>query len=339
MKAMILEKPAPVSTNPLREVQMEAPVPGPGEVLIRVKSCGVCRTDLHTVEGDLNLPRLPVIPGHQVVGEVAELGPGANLFHEGDRVGAAWLNSTCGICRYCSSGKENLCENARFTGFNVNGGYAEMATVPEEYAYSIPEEFPDLQAAPLLCAGIIGYRAFKLSSVKPGQRLGLYGFGASAHVTIQVARHLGCEVYVVSRAGSHLALAEELGAAWVGGSDERPPVKLDASIIFAPAGEIVPAALESLEKGGTLVNAGIHMSDIPSLKYEKHLFYEKVLKSVTANTRDDGRELMELAAKIPVHTTVKPYPLQDANEALNDLKEDRMNGSGVLVVEKSTKIK
>jgi propanol-preferring alcohol dehydrogenase len=332
MRAMILEKPAPVSTNPLREVELDCPVPGPGEILIRVKACGVCRTDLHTIEGELDLPRLPIIPGHQVVGEVASSGPGATLFNEGDRVGAAWLNETCGVCRYCRSGNENLCENARFTGLHVNGGYAQMAAVPEAFAYPLPDDFPDQQAAPLLCAGIIGYRAIKLSSIKPGQRLGLYGFGASAHVTIQVARYWGCEVYVVSRAASHLALAEELGAVWTGGSKESPPVKLDASIIFAPAGEIVPPALEALEKGGTLVNAGIYMSPIPSLDYEKHLFYEKVIRSVTANTREDGRELMSLAARIPIHTKVKPYPLSSANRALNDLKEDRMNGSGVLVM-------
>jgi len=335
MKAMLLEKPALVSTKPLREVELDPPVPGQGEILVRVKACGVCRTDLHTVEGELHLPRLPVIPGHQVVGEVAAFGQGAKLYKEGDRVGAAWLNKTCGECRYCRSGRENLCEAALFTGFHVNGGYAQMVTVPEEYVYPIPEVFPDLQAAPLLCAGIIGFRALKLSSVKPGQRLGLYGFGASAHVTIQVARQWGGEVYVVSRASSHLALAKELGAVWTGGEDERPPVKLDGSIIFAPAGEIVPQALESLEKGGTLVNAGIYMTPIPSLDYERHLFYEKKLRSVTANTREDGRELMELAAEIPVHTTVKPYPLAEANRALSDLKDDRMNGSGVLVVDKS----
>jgi propanol-preferring alcohol dehydrogenase len=330
---MVLEKPAPVSTNPLREVEMEPPVPGPGEILIRVRACGVCRTDLHTVEGELDLPKLPVIPGHQVVGELTASGPGATLYDEGDRVGAAWLNETCGTCRYCRSGMENLCENARFTGFHVNGGYAEMMTVPERFVYPIPEGFPDLQAAPLLCAGIIGFRALRLSSVRPGQRLGLYGFGASAHVTIQVAKHWGCDVYVISRADSHLSLAEELGAVWTGDSGEKPPVKLDASIIFAPAGEIIPEALEALEKGGTLVNAGIFMSPVPTLDYEKHLFYEKVLRSVTANTREDGRALMKLASKIPIHTTVKPYPLEEANKALNDLAQDRMNGSGVLVID------
>lgn len=331
--AMLLEKAAPVSTNPLKEVQLDPPVPGPGEILVRVKACGVCRTDLHTVEGELDLFKLPIIPGHQVVGEVAANGPGATLYREGDRVGAAWLNKTCGVCRYCLSGKENLCESARFTGLHVNGGYAGMTVVPEAFAYPIPAGFPDQQAAPLLCAGIIGFRALKLTSIKPGKRLGLYGFGASAHVTIQIARYWGCEVYVVSRAASHLLLAEELGAVWTGGSEDTPPVKMDASIIFAPAGEIVPAALESLEKGGTLVNAGIYMTPVPSLDYEKHLFYEKVLRSVTANTREDGSELMDLASKIPIHTKVKPYRLTDANRALNDLKEDRMNGSGVLVVD------
>lgn len=333
MRAMILEKPADVLTNPLREVEIPEPVPRSGEILIRVRACGVCRTDLHTVEGELEPRKQPVIPGHQVVGEVISSGPDCSLFKPGDRVGSAWLHWTCGTCRYCSSGKENLCEAALFTGYHVDGGYAEAAVVPEEFAYRIPDGFPDLQAAPLLCAGIIGYRALKRSNIRPGQRLGLYGFGASAHVTIQVAQHWGCEVYVVSRASSHLSLAGELGAVWTGGSDERPPVKLDSSIIFAPAGEIVPPALEALEKGGTLVNAGIYMSPVPPLDYEKHLFYEKNLRSVTANTREDGRELMELAPKIPIQTTVKPYPFFNANKALNDLKADRMNGSGVLVMD------
>jgi len=332
MKALILEKPADVLTNPLKMVEMDRPVPGPEQILVKVKVCGVCRTDLHTVEGELGLPRLPVIPGHQVVGEVEELGPGATLFSIGDRVGAAWLNSTCGACGYCRSGKENLCEAARFTGYHVDGGYAEYAVVPEGFAYLIPEGFPDLQAAPLLCAGIIGYRALKRTCIKKGGRLGIYGFGASAHVTIQVARHWGCEVYVVSRAVSHLALAEELGAVWTGGSGQRPPVRLNASINFTPAGEVVREALESLDKGGSLVNAGIYMSPIPPLDYEKHLFNEKDLRSVTANTREDGRELMELAPRIPIHTTVKPYPFEAANAALNDLKADRMNGSGVLEI-------
>jgi len=332
MKAMILEKAADVSTNPLRPVEMDTPVPGPGQILIRVKVCGVCRTDLHTVEGELELPRLPVIPGHQIVGEVQALGPGVSLFAAGDRVGAAWLNSTCGTCPYCTSGRENLCKDALFTGYHVDGGYAEYAVVPEDFAYPIPEGFPDIQAAPLLCAGIIGYRALKRTQIPKGGRLGIYGFGASAHVTIQVARHWGCEVYVVSRAESHLSLARELGAVWTGGSGERPPVRLDASINFTPAGEVIPEAMESLDKGGVLVNAGIYMSLIPPLDYERHLFYEKDLRSVTANTRLDGRELMDLAPSIPIHTTVKPYPLEAANAALNDLKADRMNGSGVLEI-------
>jgi len=332
MRAMVLDKPADVLTNPLKMVERDRPVPGPGKILVKVKVCGVCRTDLHTVEGELALPRLPIVPGHQIVGEVEALGPGAGLFSVGDRVGAAWLNSTCGVCGYCGSGRENLCEAAQFTGYHVAGGYAEYAVVPEGFAYPIPEGFPDLQAAPLLCAGIIGYRALKRTCIGKGGRLGIYGFGASAHVTIQVARHWGCEVYVVSRAASHLALAEELGAVWAGGSGQRPPVKLNASINFTPAGEVVREALESLDKGGSLVNAGIYMSPIPPLDYEKHLFYEKDLRSVTANTREDGRELMELAHRIPIHTTVKPYPFEAANEALNDLKADRMNGSGVLEI-------
>jgi propanol-preferring alcohol dehydrogenase len=328
---MILNKPAPVGTAPLVLTEMDIPVPGPGEVLVEVSACGVCHTDLHTVEGDLPLPRLPIVPGHQVTGTVKELGVGSGRFQAGDRVGVAWLNMTCGSCAFCRSGKENLCRDAAFTGYDRDGGYAEYVVVPERFAYPLPSGFGDLEAAPLLCAGIIGYRALKLSGVQPGQRLGLYGFGASAHVTIQVAMHLGCEIYVFSRGEGHRDLARELGAVWTGQVPDLPPVKLDASIIFAPAGDLVPLALETLERGGTLVLAGIHMSRVPALDYEEHLYYEKNIVSVTANTRQDGEELLELAARIPVRTTTTIYALHDANQALLDLKEGRVNGAAVLV--------
>jgi propanol-preferring alcohol dehydrogenase len=331
MKAMILNKPAPVGTAPLVLTEMDIPVPGPGEVLVEVSACGVCHTDLHTVEGDLPLPRLPIVPGHQVTGTVKELGVGSGRFQAGDRAGVAWLNMTCGSCAFCRSGKENLCRDAAFTGYDRDGGYAEYVVVPERFAYPLPSGFGDLEAAPLLCAGIIGYRALKLSGVQPGQRLGLYGFGASAHVTIQVAMHLGCEIYVFSRGEGHRDLARELGAVWTGQVPDLPPVKLDASIIFAPAGDLVPLALETLERGGTLVLAGIHMSRVPALDYEEHLYYEKNIVSVTANTRQDGEELLELAARIPVRTTTTVYPLAEANTALLDLKEGRINGAAVLV--------
>ncbi|MDT8395310.1 MAG: zinc-dependent alcohol dehydrogenase family protein [bacterium] len=328
---MLLHKPAPITTAPLVLTEVETPVPGPGEILVKVSACGVCHTDLHTVEGDLPIPSIPVIPGHQVVGTVAAGGAGTSRFKMGDRVGVAWLNMTCGKCDFCVSGRENLCPDALFTGYDRNGGYAESIIVPEQYAYAIPEGFADLEAAPLLCAGIIGYRALRLSGAAPGWRLGLYGFGASAHVTIQVAAHLGCEVYVFSRGEEHRKLAGVLGAVWTGQVPERPGVKLDASIIFAPAGSLVPPALEALERGGTLVLAGIHMSEVPALDYERHLYYEKQIVSVTASTRADGQEFLDLAASIPARTKVRTYPLDEANAALLDLKEGRINGAAVLV--------
>ena len=332
MRAMVLEKTGPVSESSLQDSNLSEPVPGPGEILVQVNACGVCRTDLHTVEGDLALPRLPVIPGHQVVGTVRSLGKGVERFREGDRVGVAWLNGTCGRCRLCLSGMENLCESARFTGFHRDGGYAEVLVVSADFAYSMPAEFPDIQAAPLLCAGIIGYRALKLSGIKPGGRLGLFGFGASAHVAVQIARFWGCDIYAFSRGEGHRRLAENLGAAWTGRTEEKPPVKLDAAVVFAPAGEVVLKALEALDRGGTAALAGIHMSPIPAMDYERHLFYEKTLRSVTAATRVDGQELMDLAPKIPIHTQVETFPLSAANDALVDLKEGRINGAGVLVV-------
>jgi propanol-preferring alcohol dehydrogenase len=275
---------------------------------------------------------MPIIPGHQVVGRVVALGEGASRFAAGDRVGIAWLRRTDGTCRYCTAGRENLCPNAVFTGWMVNGGYAELAAVPEDFAYAIPEGVEPMHAAPLLCAGIIGYRALKRSEIRPGGRLGLYGFGASAHVVIQVARHWGCSIFVATRGDRHQAMAREMGADWVGGAADTPPEKLDAAIIFAPAGEIVPVALEALDRGGTLALAGIYMSQIPPLDYETDLFYEKSVRSVTANTRQDGMELLDLASEIPIRTQTELFPLDAANDALWKLKFDQIKGSAVLVV-------
>lgn len=331
MKACRLKAPAAIETRPL--VLDEAPVPelGPSEVLVRVRCCGVCRTDLHVVEGELPPKKSPVIPGHQIVGTVEKAGPGAVRHKPGDRVGVAWLHHTCGVCEYCRAGKENLCDAAAFTGYTVDGGYAEYATAHEKFAYPIPAAFPDLQAAPLLCAGIIGFRALRLSGIQPGGRLGFYGFGSAAHIAIQVARHWGIEVYASTRDARHRKLALELGARWAGGTLEEPPVKLDSAIIFAPAGEIIPAALKALKKGGTAALAGIHMSPAPPLDYEL-LYQERVLRSVANNTRQDGEEFLRVAAEIPIHTEVEQFPLADANHALNRLKNDAIRGAAVLSV-------
>jgi propanol-preferring alcohol dehydrogenase len=329
---MSLREQGPVESRPLELREREGLRPAPGEILVRVEVCAVCRTDLHVVEGDLELRRPGLVPGHQAVGRVAALGAGARRFRVGDRVGIAWLRQTCGGCRFCARGDENLCLDPRFTGWDADGGYAEEAVVPEAFAHALAEGPSAREIAPLLCAGIIGYRAFRRSRVRPGGRLGLFGFGGSAHIAIQVARHFGCEVYVVSRGGEHRELALELGATWVGGSRERPPRPLDAAILFAPAGELVPPALEALDRGGTLAIAGIHLSDVPRLEYQRHLFQERAVQSVTANTREDARELLELAAAIPIRTRTTPYPLEAANEALGDLKHDRVRGAAVLEI-------
>jgi propanol-preferring alcohol dehydrogenase len=332
MKAMILREPKPVEEKPLELVDVPVPVPGPGQLLVKVSMCGLCHTDLHTVEGDLELPTLPVIPGHQIVGTVAAQGEGVTEPMVGERVGAAWLYETCGSCRFCDAGLENLCENARFTGYHTNGGYAQYAVLPAAYVYSLPEGFGDREAAPLLCAGIIGYRALKLSGIKPGGVLGLYGFGASAHVAIQVAVHWGCTVLVFSRTETHRKHAGALGASWTGTSKQAPPERPNASIVFAPAGEIVLDALQAIEKGGTVALAGITMTEIPALDYDRHLYHEKILRSVTASTRKDGRELIRLAADIPIRTETTPFKLQEANEALWLIKESRISGAGVLEI-------
>jgi propanol-preferring alcohol dehydrogenase len=330
---MRLGRPAPIETGPLALVELPPPEPGPGEVLVRVEVCGVCRTDLHVVEGDLPARRESLTPGHQAVGRVERLGPGVAAPRAGARVGVAWLHRACGVCRFCTRGAENLCLAPRFTGWDVDGGYAELVVAPAGFVYELPEALPAAQAAPLLCAGIIGYRAFRRAKAGAGARLGLFGFGASAHITIQVARHAGCEVYVFSRGGPddpRAALARELGASWVGDSLAAPPAPLDAAILFAPAGALVPVALERLDRGGTLAVAGIHLSDVPALDYQRHLFQERTLTSVTANTRADGRELLRLAAEIPIRTHVRSHPLADANQALEDLKHDRVRGAAVL---------
>jgi propanol-preferring alcohol dehydrogenase len=318
--------------TPLRLAALPDPVPGAGQVLIRVSVCGICRTDLHVIDGELAAPNLPLVPGHQVVGTVAALGPGAKRFAVGRRVGVPWLGWTCGRCEFCLSGRENLCDNARYTGYQIDGGFAEFCAADERFCFAIPEGYPDLEAAPLLCAGLIGYRSLRLAG--DGRRLGFYGFGAAAHILIQVARHQGRKVFAFSRPGDKAGqkFAMEMGAAWAGGSDEKPPEPLDAAIIFAPVGDLVPVALRAVAKGGTVVCAGIHMSDIPAFPYSI-LWEERVLRSVANLTREDGEEFLALAPKVPVRTIAHPYPLEKANDALADLRAGRFTGSAVLVVD------
>jgi propanol-preferring alcohol dehydrogenase len=330
MKAMQMKRFAPIEDNPLELVDIPISKPDPEEILIRVHVCGVCHTDLHTVEGELPEVRLPVIPGHQVVGEVVGRGEKALRFKEEDRIGVAWLHSACGRCRYCRQGRENLCENARFTGYHADGGYAEYMVIPEKFAYFLPEIFSDEEASPLLCAGIIGYRALRLCEIQPGQRLGLYGFGASAHVAIQIAIHWGCEVYVFSRSEAHRDHAHSLGAVWIGTSQDDPPEKLDSSINFTPAGETVLDGLRHLDKGGTHVLAGIYMTPIPEMDYTKHLYHERTLRSVANATRQDGEELLKIAAEIPIRTTTTAFPLEEANHVLKLVKDSRIDGAAVL---------
>ncbi len=338
MRACVLPKPAPIDRRPLIAQEIETPAPADDQILVRVRACGICRTDLHVVEGELPVRRSPVVPGHQIVGEVTALGARAEGFGLGDLVGVAWLHRTCGVCKFCRSGRENLCDTPEFTGWTANGGYAEYVVAPSAFVYRLPVGFTDMQAAPLLCAGIIGYRCLRQTGIGEdraswaGARLGLYGFGAAGHVVIQLARARGAEVYVCTRDRErHQALAGELGAAWVGGARDVPPVKLDASIIFAPAGELVPVALEALDKGGALVLGGIHMSPIPSFEYAL-IYGERVIRSVANNTREDGRRFLAEAAKIPIRTHVQTFPLDQSNEALNALKHDAIRGAGVLVV-------
>jgi propanol-preferring alcohol dehydrogenase len=328
MRALAVHAQAPIERAPLVREARDVPTPASGEVLVRVSACGICRTDLHVVEGDLPLVASPIVPGHQVVGRVVS---GGTRFQPGERVGIAWLRWTCGRCAYCTTGRENLCERARFTGWHDDGGYADYAVVPEAFAYRLPEALTDAEAAPLLCAGIIGYRALRMSAVPPGGRLGIYGFGSSASVTIQVARARGCEVYVATREPRHRELALEMGAASAGATAEPLPVLVDGAIIFAPAGDLVPVALRSLAPGGTLALAGIYMSALPVLEYE-WLFRERRITSVTANTRADGEELLAAAASIPLRPAVTTFPLDEANRALLALKGGAFGGSGVLLV-------
>jgi alcohol dehydrogenase, propanol-preferring len=332
MKACLLRTPARIQENPLEFEEVEEPKPAAGQVLLRVQVCGVCRTDLHVIEGELPPKKSPVIPGHQVVGRVEQLGDGATRFAKGARVGIAWLHQTDGTCEYCRRGEENLCDAPLFTGYTVDGGYAEWIVAPEEFVYPIPEGLADEHAAPLLCAGIIGYRCLRMAEISRGAKLGFYGFGAAAHVAIQVANYWGVEVYAATRDEKHQKLALELGAKWAGGTLDAPPVKLDASIVFAPAGEIVPAALKALRKGGRLILGGIHMSDIPSFPYDL-LYEERMIRSVANNTRRDGEEFLKLAAEIPIRTHVQVYPLSEANRALNVLKNDAIPGAAVLRVQ------
>jgi propanol-preferring alcohol dehydrogenase len=315
----------------LEEVERPVPQPGPGEVLLRVRVCGVCRTDLHLAEGELAAKVPHRIPGHEVVGEVVERGPDADRFAYGDRVGIAWLRSTCGRCRWCRAGRENLCPSSAYTGWDADGGYTAYAVVPDAYAYRIPPGFSDEAAAPLLCSGIIGYRALRRANLPPGGRLGIYGFGASAHLTLQVALAQGAEVHVLTRDRNDRELALRLGAASVGGAANAPPTPLDAAILFAPVGDLVPPALAALDDGGTLAVAGIHLSDVPGLDYQRHLFREKVLTSVTSNTRADGEEFLRIAARLELRPHTTAYPLAMADQALDDVATGNVSGAAVLL--------
>jgi alcohol dehydrogenase, propanol-preferring len=332
MRCWTVVRPGPIASGPLRPTERPVPEPGPAEVLVDVEVCGVCRTDLHLAEGDLAPRRPGTVPGHQVVGRVSAVGADSTRLRVGDRVGIAWLRGTCGACRWCRSGRENLCPDSRYTGWDADGGYAEQAVVPEAFAYRVPESADALETAPLLCAGIIGYRALLRSNLPPGGRLGLYGFGSSAHITAQVALAQGAELYVMTRGEGARRLARELGAAWVGTEDEPPPEPLDSAIVFAPAGTLVPVALAALGRGGTVALAGIHMSDVPPLDYQRHLFLERDLRTVTSNTRRDGEELLALAARLGVRAHVTPYPFEAADRALADLEAGRYSGSAVLTM-------
>jgi len=328
MHAMLLE----AQKQPLRLAEVPDPAPGPGQVRLRVRACGVCRTDIHILDGELPHPKLPLILGHQIVGIVDGCGDGANRFAAGDRVGVPWLGWTDGTCEFCRSGRENLCDHARFTGYDIDGGYAEMTVADERYCFPIPADYHDLQAAPLLCAGLIGYRAYRMTGT--ARRLGFYGFGAAAHILTQVAMSQGREVYAFTKAGdeSTQQFARGLGAVWAGGSEELPPERLDAAIIFAPVGALIPSALRAVQKGAPVISAGIHMSDIPSFPYHI-LWEEREIRSVANLTREDGEEFLKVAPAVPVHTEVTSYPLEKANEALDDLRAGRFHGAAVLITD------
>jgi propanol-preferring alcohol dehydrogenase len=330
MKAFRLKKPQPIKNAPLEDSAMPRPKPGPGQLLVRVIACGICHTDLHTAEGDIAPPELPITPGHQVVGKVEALGEGVRGWEQGDRVGVPWLHRACRTCEFCKRGEENLCEQAEFTGFHVDGGYAEYMLADSDFALRLPDAIGDEAAAPLLCAGIIGYRALRKVDLQPGETLGLVGFGASAHITIQVALHWACTIYVFTRSEGHRKLARDLGAAWIGGSEDQAPSRLDRAILFAPAGPLVPLILEKLRPGGTMALNAIHMTPIPEMPY-RLIYGERTLRSVANATYQDGVEFLRLAAEIPVKATTQSYPLDQANQALLDLKESRIDGAGVLL--------
>ena len=331
MKAMLLSRARRAEENPLEFTDMETPTLRANEIRIQVRVCGVCHTDLHTVEGEIALPKLPVIPGHQIVGMVDQTGRDVTRFRVGDRVGVPWLNWTCGVCDFCKRGQENLCENARFTGQHVDGGYTEYTIVDEKFAYKIPDVFTDAQAAPLLCGGVIGYRALRLSDLQRGERIGLFGFGASAHIALQIARHWQCEAYVFTRGEAHRRLARELGAAWTGGAEDAPPQLIDRAIIFAPVGALVLDALRVMRKGGTVAHAGIYSTPIPQIDYNL-LYHERTIRSVANSTRQDAEELLQVAAEIPVRTEVEMFPLREANRVLQMLKASKIRGAAVLEI-------
>lgn len=329
MHAMLLETPG----QPLRLTEVPTPQPRPGQVLLRVNACAVCRTDLHVIDGDLPNPKLPLILGHEIVGRVMARGPGAERFSLGQRVGVPWLGYTDGTCRYCQRGMENLCDHPGFTGYTLDGGFAQYTVADQRYCFSLPEDYQDIEAAPLLCAGLIGYRTYRLAG-KNIERLGIYGFGAAAHIIAQVAVHQGKQIYAFTKPGDRSAqqFALRLGAAWAGGSDELPPVELDAALIFAPVGSLIPAALRATARGGVVVSGGIHMSDIPAFPYSL-LWEERMIRSVANLTRQDGEEFMKIAPQVPVKTEVTPFPLEQANEAINRLRQGQLNGAAVLVID------
>ncbi len=331
MKAQLLHAPAPADSSPLTLSDIPRPTASAGHILVQIRVCGVCHTDLHVIEGELPKPSLPLIPGHEIVGTVIENGEGASRFPIGARVGIPWLHEACGVCEFCKRGQENLCPWARFTGYTAQGGYAEYTTVPESFAVPIPDRFSDIEAAPLMCAGIVGYRSLRLSDLQPGERLGMFGFGGSADICIQVARYWGCEVYIFTRSTEHQRLARELGASWVGQAQEEPPAKLDRAIIFAPAGWIVPIALGHIRKGGTLCINAIHMSPIPEMPYDL-LWGERTIRSVANATRRDAEEFMPLAAEMPIRADTQHFVLDDANHVLQMLKHSQINGTAVLQV-------
>jgi len=330
MAAWAVHRPGALATTPLRLTRKPLPVPEPGELLVRVSACGVCRTDLHIVTGELPVHRPAVVPGHEVVGTVVAAGAAAEGFPLGSRVGIAWLRSTCGTCRYCRRGAENLCPASQYTGWDADGGYAEYVTVPATFGYPLPEGYADEELAPLLCAGIIGFRALRRAELPPGGRLGIYGFGASAHLAAQIALAEGATVHVLTRSAAARRLALELGVASAGDAYDAPPEPLDAAVLFAPVGDLVPVAMEALDRGGTLSIAGIYLSDIPSMAYDRYLFRERTVRSVTANTRVDGTEFLRLAGRHRLRVTVSPYALAQADRALGDLAADRVNGAAVL---------